>query len=148
MRVERRILLGEPDGESRAAIARALRADGHEVEEAANGADLLLRAGSEMACVHGPRAALVLIVAAGLPVFSGSEVLEILHRLRWNIPCVIISSAPDGVEHTRARELGAVAVLGSPLRMEQLRGILRAQAGPRSVAARDVVERVRAGAVS
>ena len=53
MRVERRILLGEPDGESRAAIARALRADGHEVEEAANGADLLLRAGSEMACVHG-----------------------------------------------------------------------------------------------
>jgi len=148
MRVERRILLGEPDGESRAAIARALRADGHEVEEAANGADLLLRAGSEMACAHGPRGALVLVVAAGLPVFSGSEVLEILHRLRWDIPCVIISGAPDGVEHTRARELGAVAVLGSPLRMEQLRGILRAQAGPGSVAAHDVVERVRAGAAS
>ena len=144
MRVERRILLGEPDGEWRAAIARALRADGHEVEEAANGADLLLRAGSEMACVHGPRAALVLIVAAGLPVFSGSEVLEILHRLRWDIPCVIISSAPDGVEHTRARELGA----GSPLRTEQLRGILRAQAGPGSVAAHAVVERVRAGAAT
>jgi len=143
-------LLGEPDGESRAAIARVLRADGHEVEEAANGADLLLRAGSEMACVHGPRDALVLVlvVAAGLPVFSGSEVLEILRRLRWDIPCVIISGAPDGVEHTRARELGAVAVLGSPLRMEQLRGILGAQAGPGSVAAHDVVERVRAGAVS
>ena len=148
MRGQSRILLGEPDGESRAAIVRALRADGHEVEEAANGADLLLRAGSEMACVHGPRAALVLIVAAGLPVFSGSEVLEILHRLRWNIPCVIISSAPDGVEHTRARELGAVAVLGSPLRMEQLRGILRAQAGHGSATEHDVVERVRAGAVS
>jgi hypothetical protein len=55
-----------------------------------------------------------------------------------------ISGAPDGVEHARARELGA----GSPLRMEQLRGILRAQAGPGSVAADDVVERVRAGAVS
>ena len=41
-----------------------------------------------------------------------------------------VSGAPDGVEHTRARELGAVAVLGSPLRMEQLRGILRAQGAP------------------
>ena len=35
-----------------------------------------------------------------------------------------VSGAPDGVEHTRTRELGA----GSPLRTEQLRGILRAQA--------------------
>ena len=55
-----------------------------------------------------------------------------------------VSGAPDGVEHTRTRELGA----GSPLRTEQLRGILRAQAGPGSVAAHDVVERVRAGAAS
>jgi len=55
-----------------------------------------------------------------------------------------VSGAPDGVEHTRARELGA----GSPLRTEQLRGIPRAQAGPGSVAAHDVVERVRAGAAS
>ena len=37
-----------------------------------------------------------------------------------------VSGAPDGVEHTRARELGA----GSPLRTEQLRGILRAQGAP------------------
>ena len=148
MSVHARILLAEPDAELRTAIARALRADGHAVEEAADGADLLLRAGSQMARVDGPRRVLVLVVAAGLPVFSGSEVLEILHRLRWDIPCVIISGAPDGVEHTRARELGAVAVLGSPLRMEQLRGILRAQAGPGSVAAHDVVERVRAGAAS
>ena len=118
------------------------------MEEAVNGADLLLRADSEMACVHGPRGALVLVVAAGLPVFSGSEVLEILRRLRWDIPCVIISGAPDGVEHTRARELGAVAVLGSPLRMEQLRGILRAQAGGGAATEHDVVERVRAGAAS
>ena len=148
MSVHARILLAEPDAELRTAIARALRADGHAVEEAADGTDLLLRAGSQMARVDGPRRVLVLVVAAGLPVFSGSEVLEILRRLRWDIPCVIISGAPDGVEHTRARELGAVAVLGSPLRMEQLRGILRAQAGPGSVAAHDVVERVRAGAVS
>jgi len=55
-----------------------------------------------------------------------------------------VSGAPDGVEHTRTRELGA----GSPLRTEQLRGILRAQAGPGSVAAHDVVERVRAGAAT
>jgi hypothetical protein len=61
---------------------------------------------------------------------------------------VVISAAPDGVEHTRAGELGAVAVLGSPLCMEQLRGILRAQAGRGSVAVHDVVERVRAGAAS
>ncbi len=148
MRVQTRILLAEPDVELRTAIASALRADGHEVEEAANGADLLLRANSEMTCVHGRRGALVLVVAAGLPVFSGSEVLEILHRLRWDIPCVIISHAPHGVEHTRARQLGAVAVLGSPLRIEQLRGIVRAQAAPGSSAAHRVVGRVRAGAAT
>ena len=146
MSVHARILLAEPDAELRTAIARALRADGHAVEEAADGTDLLLRAGSQMARVDGPRRVLVLVVAAGLPVFSGSEVLEILQRLRWDIPCVILSGAPDGVEHTRARELGAVAVLGSPLRMEQLRGILRAQAGHGSATEHDVVERVRAGA--
>jgi len=148
MSVHARILLAEPDVELRTAIARALRADGHAVEEAADGADLLLRAGSQMACVDGPRRTPVLVVAAGLPVFSASEVLEILHRLRWDIPCIVISRAPDGVEHTRARELGAVAVLGSPLRIEQLRGILRAQAGPGSVAAHAVVARARAGAAS
>ena len=148
MRVQSRILLAEPDVELRTAIACALRADGHVVEEAADGADLLFRAGSEMACVGGPGRALVLVVAAGLPVFSASEVLEILHRFRWDIPCVVISHAPDGVEHTRARELGALAVLGAPLRIEQLRGILRVRAGRGSAARYDAVGRVRADAVS
>ena len=146
MSVHARILLAEPDAELRTAIARALRADGHAVEEAADGTDLLLRAGSQMACVDGPRRVLVLVVAAGLPVFSASEVLEILHRFRWDIPCIVISRAPDGVEHTRARELGALAVLGSPLHIEQLRAMVRAQARPRSAARHDAV--ARAGALS
>src|SRR6059058_4341091 len=147
MSVHARILLAEPDAELRTAIARALRADGHAVEEAADGADLLLRAGSQMARVDGPRRVLVLVVAAGLPVFSASEVLvEILHRFRWDIPCIVISRAPDGVEHTRARELGALAVLGSPLHIEQLRAMVRAQARPRSAARHDAV--ARAGALS
>src|SRR2546425_6380382 len=144
MSVHARILLAEPDAELRTAIARALRADGHAVEEVADGADLLLRAGFQMACVDGPRR--VLVVAAGLPVFSASEVLEILHRFRWDIPCIVISRAPDGVEHTRARELGALAVLGSPLHIEQLRAMVRAQARPRSAARHDAV--ARAGALS
>src|SRR2546422_8289864 len=137
MRVQTRILLAEPEVELRTAIASALRADGHAVEEAADGADLLYRAGSQMACVNGSRHALVLVVAAGLPVFSASEVLEILHRFRWDIPCVVMSRAPDGLEHTRARELGALAVLGSPLHIEQLRAMVRAQARPRSAARHD-----------
>jgi len=146
MSVHARILLAEPDAELRTAIARALRADGHAVEEAADGTDLLLRAGSQMARVDGPRRVLVLVVAAGLPVFSASEVLEILHRFRWDIPCIVISRrAPDGVEHTRARELGALAVLGSPLHIEQLRAMVRAQARPRSAARHDAV--ARAGAL-
>jgi len=99
-----------------------------------------------MARVDGPRRVLVLVVAAGLPVFSASEVLEILHRFRWDIPCIVISRAPDGVEHTRARELGALAVLGSPLHIEQLRAMVRAQARPRSAARHDAV--ARAGALS
>src|SRR5438552_10576 len=40
MSVHARILLAEPDAELRTAIARALRADGHAVEEAADGTDL------------------------------------------------------------------------------------------------------------
>src|SRR2546427_1645900 len=147
MSVHARILLAEPDVELRTAIARALRADGHAVEEAADGADLLLRAGSHMACVDGPRRGLVLVVAAGLPVFSASEVLEILHRFRWDIPCVVMSRAPDGVEHARARQLGALAVLGAPLRIEQLRGILRVRAGLGSAAVGTPGGRAGAGSV-
>lgn len=107
------VLIVEDDHDIRADVAEILREEGHDVQEAANGAEALVRLRSR------PPPDLVLLDLM-MPVMDGfafraeQEKDESLRR----IPIVVVSG--DGNVRQKAAALRAAAVLEKPFRVEAL----------------------------
>ena len=61
-----------------------------------------------------------LMLDLGLPGRSGIELMQILGARRHRLPVIVITGTADGSLHSRARELGAAAVLVKPTDPEEL----------------------------
>jgi DNA-binding response OmpR family regulator len=112
-----RILLGEHDPEIRYLLTFILRADGHDVSEAADGAAMLDEIAS---LLIGGRPPFDLIISEQrLPFVPGLSILAGLRSSRRRTPFILIADEP--LAEAAARRLGAI-VLAIPLTVDALRG--------------------------
>jgi len=113
------ILVADDDDDVRALVAGTLRADGHRVVEACDGADLVEHLRDALDDVT-PRPD-VIVTDVRMPKLSGLGVLQELRRSHWNVPVILITVLADESVRTVARRLGAVGVLKKPLEIDNLR---------------------------
>lgn len=118
------VLLAEDDREMRMLIATTLRRAGWDVVEASDGVDLL----DLIAWILERRddwAECVLVSDIRMPNMGGFEVLGHLRELGWPGGIVLITAFGDEATHSRARELGAHAVLDKPFDFDVLCDAIR-----------------------
>ncbi len=119
--VSPRVLLAEDDSSLRILIAQALRQDGVEVIEIADG-NALVDHLAEGVAKDGSLDGFDLIVSdIRMPGFNALEVMGGLRRLLSRTPVVLITAFGDPRTHQRAKQLGAAAVLDKPFDIDQLR---------------------------
>ena len=122
------VLLAEDDDAMRAMIASALRRDGYEVIEAANGLQLweLL----ETYVGDGPvRTPALVISDIRMPGASGLEVLAALRAHNPTTPVVLTTAFGDAETHAEGDRLGAQLVLDKPFDLADLRTVVRVLMG-------------------
>jgi DNA-binding NtrC family response regulator len=119
-----RILLAEDDDELRQLLASSLRRDGHLVEEAINGMDLLAKAGRSLLGCGGSPIDLV-ITDVCMPGFTGLEVLAALHETAPGLRVIVITAFGSRETHDEAERLGASAFFDKPLDTTELRATVR-----------------------
>ncbi len=107
------ILVADDDVEVRTVMLDLLRTEGHHVEPAQHGAELLARLSQR------PDAALV-ITDLAMPWLDGLEVLERASRMGLFVPGILCTAYADETVQSRARELD-VPVLEKPLDVRTLR---------------------------
>lgn len=118
------VLLAEDDREMRMLVATTLRRAGWDVVEASDGVDML----DLIAWILERRtdwASCVLVSDVRMPNMGGLEVLDHLRGLGWPGGTVLITAFGDEAIHTRARELGANAVLDKPFDFDVLCDAIR-----------------------
>jgi CheY-like chemotaxis protein len=113
------ILVADDDEDVRALVVETLRADGHRVVEACDGAELVeyLRDALDNSTARPD----VIVTDVRMPKLSGLGVLAELRRSHWSVPVVLITALADDSVRTVARRLGAVGVLKKPLDVDNLR---------------------------
>lgn len=119
-----RVLLAEDDTEMRNLLARSLTQEGYVVDECVDGTHLVARLVSA-----DPEYFSVIISDVRMAGLSG---LDFLEHLRWcNVgpPTILITAFGDPQAHTRARKLGAAAMLDKPFEMEELLAVVRRVVG-------------------
>ena len=116
-----RVLLAEDDGGLRRLLSLILRREGHEVVEAADGAELLEALAASLVDARLPQFDLI-VCEQRLPGMPG---LSVLAGLRARDPATAFVLLTDSVDvQRRARELGAVA-LAAPLNVQAFRSAVR-----------------------
>lgn len=127
------IIIAEDNDDQRELLAMLLEREGFEVDQAYDGQALLELVESVKA--RGDLKALTLIISdIMMPHVSGFDALEALRRDRVSVPVVFLSALSDTQTLSRAREMGALGVLGKPFDLGALRQILH-QLTPASVSA-------------
>jgi two-component system cell cycle response regulator CpdR len=115
-----KILLAEHDRHLRLLASIALRLDGHDVEEVADGSEMLeIMAGTIMD--RDKRPFDLMITANELPGVPGFTVLAGLRARHWETPFILMTS--DLEIQAQARRLGA-ASLGRPSNIKAIRSAI------------------------
>jgi CheY-like chemotaxis protein len=115
-----RVLLAEDDPEMLRLLADALRSDCHDVIEARDGGQLLVRIAEEFHRRTSLREFDVIVSDIRMPVCSGLELAEQLAEDGWNIPCLLLTAFGDEETRCRAERIGAV-LLDKPVALEMVR---------------------------
>jgi len=119
-----RILVVDDDAEMRALLLELLRHEGWDPDQAANGAEALIRLRSESFAV--------IILDKNMPGLSGLDLLPGLRKICPATPVILITAFGDVETYVDAVEKGAFAYLFKPFRMEELvQALRRAIASPR-----------------
>jgi CheY-like chemotaxis protein len=113
------VLVADDDEDMRSLVAETLRAEGYNVIEVCDGAELVdyLRRTLEEP-IDRPD---VVVSDILMPNLSGLAVLDALRRAQWNVPVLLMTVLADDSVRTIARRLGAVGVLRKPFDSDALR---------------------------
>jgi len=105
-----RVLVVDDSSDIRWALRDLLENAGHEVIEAADGAEAV-----ERALAEGPD---LLLLDIGLPRFDGMEVLRRLksYARTSSVPVIVITAADERVHMQRSLAMGACGFIGKPWR--------------------------------
>ena len=115
-----RVLVAEDDHEMRRLVVEALRKDGHEVTEAADGGRLLVRLAELFDRDYFLAGVDVIVSDVRMPICSGLELVERLFEARWRVPCILMTAFGDDDIRRRASAVGAL-LLDKPLSLDELR---------------------------
>jgi two-component system response regulator (stage 0 sporulation protein F) len=118
---ELRVLVADDDAEMRALVAESLRADGYDVVEATDGADLLARLEEMMNEDDRAKRALVVVTDVLMPNLSGLGVLAILRKAGHDVPVILMTGLTDDSVPVVAKRFGAVALFRKPVDIDNLR---------------------------
>jgi CheY-like chemotaxis protein len=108
----RRVLLVDDEPALVRVYARALSAEGYEIDVASDGADALTKLREQMYDV--------VVTDICMPRMSGLRLLEGIRRLCPDVPAILMTARLDPETYERARELGSVRYLLKPFKLEQL----------------------------
>lgn len=113
-----RVLLADDDPDIRDLIAEALRRSGYDVLETRDGGELLsviesMRKGERPLCD-------VIVSDVQMPGVSGLEALQHMRDNGVRVPVIIITAFTEPEVSSRARMLGAAALLNKPLALREL----------------------------
>jgi DNA-binding response OmpR family regulator len=128
-----RVLLAEDDAGIREPLARALKREGYEVDEVANGSDAA-RLGSE-------RTYELLVLDIGLPALSGLDVCRQVRRDDPDVPILLLTAQDGELDTVAGLDAGADDYVTKPFRLAELLARVRAQvrrSSPELLGARDV----------
>jgi len=115
------VVVADDDRDMRDALAAALRRDGYDVVELADGADVLDYMGNCL--LHKPPDPPDLLIAdIRMPGFSGLQVTAGLRKI--DVPIILITGFGDATIHAHAERLGAVAVFDKPFEVDDLRTLV------------------------
>jgi DNA-binding response OmpR family regulator len=120
---KRHILHIEDDPEVAGSVAELLEANGYEVTHAADGLSGLL------AFNQNPDQWSVVLVDLQLPHVSGNSLLKEMHKLRPNLPLIVLTGAAPGT-NLEVYEQGAVILWHKPVSapeiLENLKALIEA----------------------
>jgi len=106
------VLLADDEAVLRRALGRVLKAAGISVVEAVDGVEAVDRARSgDMDLV---------ILDVDMPRRDGSEACRMIHRMRPDIPIIILTGHDEAALRVSLREAGATAVLSKPVAADHL----------------------------
>lgn len=122
-----RVLVVDDDGEMRALLADVLSEEGYEVEQAANGAETLIKLRTESFAA--------IVLDKNMPGLSGLDLLPGLRTICPETPVILITAFGDVSTYMDAMEKGAFEFFFKPFRMEELvRALQRVlPSGPRAL---------------
>ena len=113
-----RVLVVEDDEAIADVLRRSLRAEGHEVESAGDGAQALLTAEH-----FAPD---LVVLDLGLPRLDGTEVLKRLRADNSDVPVLILTARTETEDRVAGLDLGADDYLPKPFEREELMARIRA----------------------
>lgn len=119
-----RVLLVDDDDGLRAVVAEALRADGNEVIEAADGAAAFDAVAAAMT-TESERDFDLVVSDVQMPGCGGLELLCLLRLARYRVPVILLSALVDARLRARARRLGAAGILAKPFDVKILQMIVQ-----------------------
>jgi CheY-like chemotaxis protein len=123
------VFLAEDDVNLRGLMAEILRADGHEVIEASDGATLLLNLVRRGLQRPPPATEALVICDIRMPGCDGLSVLRNLREHGPGCPTFVFMTAfPEPGTYEQARQLGALRVLAKPFELDELRALVRERA--------------------
>lgn len=112
-----RAIVADDDADHRILLATVIRRAGFEVHEARDGEEVL-------ALYDGLGPPDVIVTDLMMPKLSGFDVLESLRDRRSRVPIVLVSAAGDDKVDSRARDLGAFAMVQKPFDFVALRDLV------------------------
>jgi CheY-like chemotaxis protein len=116
------VLVAEDDHEMRALIATALRRDGYDVLEVADGAQLMAVFSDR--CIKAMKRTPDLVISdVRMPGRTGLEVVATLRDAHWVVPVVLITAFGDKAVHREAARLGVV-LFDKPFDIDDLRTVV------------------------
>lgn len=114
----RHVVLAEDDQEMRTLVAHALREDGANVEEIANGRDLLDRVSAALdATATMPD---LFVSDVRMPGGSGLDMLRELRRRGCEVPVVLLTGFADEDLHAEVRSFSRATLLDKPFDLDDL----------------------------
>src|SRR3954468_16878918 len=119
-----RILVAEDDHEMRRLVADCLRAEGYEVHEVRDGAELLVRIENSLFLRSSPIPIDLFVTDVRMPSYSGIEVVSGLRDAGVAVPVVIMTAFGNAETREQAAAIGA-ELLEKPFKMAALRELVR-----------------------
>ena len=119
-----RIVVADDDEDMRELVGNCLREQGYDVQEVADGSQLLVRVEDCFVFAHDADAADLFVTDIHMPGYTGLEIVTGLREAGMKTPVIIMTAFGDTALREQAESLGA-AFLRKPFDVEDLLATVR-----------------------